>query len=420
MATRQYIGARYVPKFFEGGSSQSAEWLANTQYEALTIVTRNGNSYTSRKPVPANIGAPEENPQDWVSTGIFNEQVEGYRQEVSALSDTVDDVISDIGDIREDIQDIEDSFAEKWLFVGDSYDVYFNDYHWSDICAEAMGLVSGQYYRIAQGGYGLKPSAHPDYTWESLLTEHTEIPNDITHIVFGGGLNDDGVNASTLISAATSLNSYIRTRFTNLKKIYLSYMGMTYSSVNAFIASNDCSNFYSYIASANKWIFTSGVEHTLFDPSLIDDTEDRAHPNRTGVYQLGIRLYESICGGYAKVCVNKAGFATVNSDLGYSGQRAFYTRVIGGDVKIYDNIATFTGSSTALTGFIDLYTFNDKWSLLPYQFYQPVIVKYGSTNLMGVIICNDMNKISLYLDSVSIPANTAFSILNWKLEDCYR
>lgn len=91
MATRQYIGARYVPVFFNG-TGGSAEWVANTQYEALTIITRNGNSYTSRKPVPANIGAPENNPDYWVSTGIFNEQVEQYRQAVETLSDDLSDL----------------------------------------------------------------------------------------------------------------------------------------------------------------------------------------------------------------------------------------------------------------------------------------------------------------------------------------
>lgn len=91
MPTRQYIGARYVPKFFYG-TGGSAEWVANTQYEALTIVTRNGNSYTSRKPVPTSVGAPEDNPEYWVSTGIYNEQVEEYRAAVDALDDRVDDV----------------------------------------------------------------------------------------------------------------------------------------------------------------------------------------------------------------------------------------------------------------------------------------------------------------------------------------
>lgn len=90
MAVRQYIGARYVPVFFTnelGGT----DWRANTQYEPLTIVTYNGNSYTSKQMVPAGIGAPDTNADYWASTGIFNAQVEEYRQQVLDLAETVEE-----------------------------------------------------------------------------------------------------------------------------------------------------------------------------------------------------------------------------------------------------------------------------------------------------------------------------------------
>lgn len=93
MATRQYIGARYVPKFYDFNGSP--EWRSGVAYENLTIVTRNGNSYTSKKPVPSNIGEPENNPEYWVSTGIYNEQIETYRQLTLAVSDKVDDLAAD-------------------------------------------------------------------------------------------------------------------------------------------------------------------------------------------------------------------------------------------------------------------------------------------------------------------------------------
>lgn len=80
MSTRQYIGARYVPKFFDWDGS--AEWRSGVAYEALTIVTRNGNSYTSKIPVPSNIGAPESNPTYWVATGLYNEQLESIRDAI--------------------------------------------------------------------------------------------------------------------------------------------------------------------------------------------------------------------------------------------------------------------------------------------------------------------------------------------------
>lgn len=72
---RQYVGARYVPKI-----ADPVEWQENTAYEALVIVTYNNSSYTSRKPVPAGVGIPPENPEYWALTGNYNAQIEEYRQ----------------------------------------------------------------------------------------------------------------------------------------------------------------------------------------------------------------------------------------------------------------------------------------------------------------------------------------------------
>ena len=77
MATSQYIGARYVPLFAE-----PAQWDKAKQYEPLTIVMNNGNSYTSRQFVPA--GIEIDNDAFWALTGNYNAQVEQYRQEVTA------------------------------------------------------------------------------------------------------------------------------------------------------------------------------------------------------------------------------------------------------------------------------------------------------------------------------------------------
>ena len=38
---RQYVGARYVPKF-----ADPTAWTSGTSYEAMTIVTYNNSSYT--------------------------------------------------------------------------------------------------------------------------------------------------------------------------------------------------------------------------------------------------------------------------------------------------------------------------------------------------------------------------------------
>ena len=77
MATTQYIGARYVPLF-----ADPIEWDKTKQYEPLTIVTNNGNSYTSKQFVPTGIDITNE--EFWVLTGNYNAQIEQYRKEVTA------------------------------------------------------------------------------------------------------------------------------------------------------------------------------------------------------------------------------------------------------------------------------------------------------------------------------------------------
>lgn len=78
---RQYIGARYVPLF-------DGEWDNTKEYEPLTVVSHNGNSYTSRSFVPTGVDIANE--RYWALTGNYNAQVEYYRRETQAVSDKVE------------------------------------------------------------------------------------------------------------------------------------------------------------------------------------------------------------------------------------------------------------------------------------------------------------------------------------------
>lgn len=66
LINRQYVGARYVPKIM-------GEWNKALQYEALSVVTYMGNSFTSKVPVPANVEI--NNTDYWINTGNYNVQV---------------------------------------------------------------------------------------------------------------------------------------------------------------------------------------------------------------------------------------------------------------------------------------------------------------------------------------------------------
>lgn len=97
MATRQYIGARYVPKFYVGSTGN--QWDNGVGYEALTIVTYLNNSYTSKKDVPAGVGNPADNTDYWVCTGNYNAQVAECINAVDELGESVEDVVTKVGDL---------------------------------------------------------------------------------------------------------------------------------------------------------------------------------------------------------------------------------------------------------------------------------------------------------------------------------
>ena len=78
----QYIGSRYVPLFAE-----PLDWNSKQEYEPLTIVQHQGNSYTSRQLVPSGIDI--SNDKFWAKTGNYNAQIEQYRQEVAAFDSRI-------------------------------------------------------------------------------------------------------------------------------------------------------------------------------------------------------------------------------------------------------------------------------------------------------------------------------------------
>ena len=91
MATTQYIGARYVPLF-----ADPYEWNDTREYEPLTVVYSNGNSYTSKQYVPT--GTPLTDENYWAITGNYNAQVEQYRKETKVISDKYDTIAKKAND----------------------------------------------------------------------------------------------------------------------------------------------------------------------------------------------------------------------------------------------------------------------------------------------------------------------------------
>lgn len=87
----QYIGARYVPIIYTNPDDGSANWKSGVEYEPLTVVVYDSDSYTSKKAVPVNIGAPADNPTYWVKTGDFNASLLALQREVQVIDNDIND-----------------------------------------------------------------------------------------------------------------------------------------------------------------------------------------------------------------------------------------------------------------------------------------------------------------------------------------
>ncbi len=83
----RYIGARYVP--LQGGA-----WDNTREYEPLTVVQYQGDSYTSKVYVP--VGAEITNTTYWVKTSEFSQQVANLAQSLQQMDSRVEDIEDDI------------------------------------------------------------------------------------------------------------------------------------------------------------------------------------------------------------------------------------------------------------------------------------------------------------------------------------
>lgn len=104
LINRQYVGARYVPKII-------GEWNKALQYEALSIVTHLGNSFTSKVPVPVNIDIT--NTDYWINTGNYNAQVEAYRKETLETKQVANNTNADLQAFKKNQTSTNNEFNNK-------------------------------------------------------------------------------------------------------------------------------------------------------------------------------------------------------------------------------------------------------------------------------------------------------------------
>lgn len=103
-----YVGARYVP-IFDGA------WVISKSYEPLTIVEYQGDSYTSKTYVPAQISISNE--EYWVKTGNYNAQVEHLSNQVDLFGQRVGELQITVGELSDQISGYDEQFSDVQLHL---------------------------------------------------------------------------------------------------------------------------------------------------------------------------------------------------------------------------------------------------------------------------------------------------------------
>ena len=203
LINRQYVGARYVPKLM-------GEWNKALQYEALSIVTHLGNSFTSKVPVPVNIDIT--NTDYWVNTGNYNAQVEAYRTETAQLKTA----------LNNETTNRKNADKDNILWIGDSYSVNYN--HKLPNGVRDM-LNAKNWYEYSKGGAGFAGAwagANYNDLIEQAKAEMSDTQKEMVKYVYiVGGANDSSFDWTALKPKVISTINNAKTSFPNAQVCFI-------------------------------------------------------------------------------------------------------------------------------------------------------------------------------------------------------
>lgn len=188
-----YTGARYVPIF-----ATPTEWNKQSTYEPLTIVTYEGNSYTSKQYVP--VGVDINNDDFWALTGNYNAQVEAYKQIVESFNDRINDNLNTVQNLEHDLGYTFNTDSKLYVFSDSTFQRNGNIKSIVEYMEELSDIT------IDNRGAG---GSNTEYLYNLLNGYSSSELQDATHIIVAYGINDFQGNRQPLCVNYTSYNNFV-------------------------------------------------------------------------------------------------------------------------------------------------------------------------------------------------------------------
>lgn len=312
MAVREYIGARYVPKF-------AGTFDPTTVYEALTVVDNGvGTSYISIKPVPA--GTSLNDTTYWALYGVASGAVLDLQGRMTTAENDIDALEAQA---LIDEADIKKRRIHNIICIGDSYGTWTPGVNRSWI-SYLDSMNNGAVYQNNKGGSGFLAAEYDpgEATYKSFLTLLQELApsitdkNSITDIVVAGGYNDLSAGHPYISDLGTKMaefKSYCKTTFPNAT-VYVGMIGRSDVLNTVRLLMEETYPYYVAGARNCGMVYLTGVESVL--KSDLDLRADGHHPNDNGAVKLGNAIYNILNGSAPDVFYNVA--SGVNAPTGYT------------------------------------------------------------------------------------------------------
>ena len=349
---RQYVGARYVPVF-----ANPLEWSDTREYEPLTIVTYQGNSYTSMQYVPTSISIADT--AYWALTGNFNAQVEAYRAEVRAFDDRINANAAEINANAAAIkandaaiktnaaaiktnaaaiaQEKTDRTTNVMLAFGDSYgvDTISQGPVWCEITANKLQVTELHNYCVIGATFNTTKEKNFFVQVDKAISE-IKNPEYVKYVGIVGGTND---GSNSIDNAIVSLVAKINSAFPNAvigiglnasKQDILSY-GAKQKRIAAL---NLNGNF-------DTPVFIDSVVYTQLANGCM--MGDNIHPTAKGSNRIGTLMTCVLKGAIGSVVATNE---EVSSQIISTNLRTFVPTMIGRRIQYIGSIDTNTSTST--------------------------------------------------------------------------
>lgn len=284
----QYLESQAIIGFNNVSSLANATNLADGSfartYGKLTYNDGKGAFYKIRTRINADV-PDDDNIVVLVNTeNLVGEKIPDF--EINSLKTRVD--------LIENRNDLIDN--RRFLIVGDSYAEGYtpdgNVTSWATYVKNLLGLANEDCVIVYQGGYGLV--ANGTNTFYNLINAQSN-DDTITDVIVAGGYNDTGVNISQITQAVGNLKTLIKTKYSNVKNIYLGFIGGSSTPNKKYALYKTC-NDYIKSANENNISYLNNVEYSLKD-YFNCFSSDGFHPNQTGQYSIALNIVNCLkCG----------------------------------------------------------------------------------------------------------------------------